>query len=209
MAYRGRAVTWSRPSVMIGILIIAHGTLGESLIHCASHVLNKRPPRLQQLGVTAQDDPLLLLPQARALVKELDDGGGVLILSDMYGGSPSNIAAKLLVPGRVEGVAGVNLPDADPRAHLPRPAARDAAHQGGERRLRRRPAHSAALASQCCNGKLRSSTSSGCTPGHPPSSRRSPGVRSRRLADPQRPARQREEHHGRHDARRGQRLHRS
>ena len=95
---------------MIGILIIAHGTLGESLIHCASHVLNKRPGRLRQLGVTAQDDPLLLLPQARALLKELDDGTGVLILSDMYGGSPSNIAAKLLVPGRIEGVAGVNLP---------------------------------------------------------------------------------------------------
>jgi PTS system mannose-specific IIA component len=95
---------------MIGILIIAHGTLGESLIHCASHVLNKRPPRLKQLGVTAQDDPLLLLPQARALIKELDMGSGVLILSDMYGGSPSNIAAKVLIPGRVEGVAGVNLP---------------------------------------------------------------------------------------------------
>ena len=95
---------------MVGILIIAHGTLGESLIHCASHVLNKRPSRLKQLGVTAQDDPLLLLPQARALLKELDSGSGVIILSDMYGGSPSNIAAKLLVPGRVEGVAGVNLP---------------------------------------------------------------------------------------------------
>jgi mannose PTS system EIIA component len=95
---------------MIGILIIAHGTLGESLIHCASHVLNKRPSRLRQLGITAQDDPLLLLPQARALVKELDTGSGVMILSDMYGGSPSNIAQKLLVPGKVEGVAGVNLP---------------------------------------------------------------------------------------------------
>ena len=43
---------------MIGILIITHGTLGESLIHCASHVLNKRPTRLRQLGITAQDDPL-------------------------------------------------------------------------------------------------------------------------------------------------------
>jgi PTS system ascorbate-specific IIA component len=95
---------------MIGILIIAHGTLGESLIHCASHVLNKRPARLRQLGVTAQDDPLLLLPHARSLLKELDTGQGVLILSDMYGGSPSNIAAKLLIPGRIEGVAGVNLP---------------------------------------------------------------------------------------------------
>ena len=95
---------------MIGILIITHGTLGESLIHCASHVLNKRPPRLKQLGVTAQDDPALLLPQARALVKELDEGSGVLILSDMYGGTPSNLAAKLVAPGKIEAVAGVSLP---------------------------------------------------------------------------------------------------
>ncbi len=95
---------------MIGILIVTHGTLGESLIHCASHVLNKQPPQLRQLGVTAQDDPARLLPQARTLVQELDDGGGVLILSDMYGGTPSNMASKLVAPGRVEAVAGVNLP---------------------------------------------------------------------------------------------------
>ena len=95
---------------MIGILIITHGTLGESLIHCASHVLNKRPPRLQQLGVTAQDDPALLLPRARALVKELDAGEGVLILTDIYGGTPSNMASRLLIPGKVEAVAGVSLP---------------------------------------------------------------------------------------------------
>jgi PTS system mannose-specific IIA component len=95
---------------MIGILIITHGTLGESLIHCASHVLNKRPPRLKQLGVTAQDDPTLLLPQARNLARELDDGSGVLILSDMYGGTPSNLASKLVMPGKIEAVAGVSLP---------------------------------------------------------------------------------------------------
>ena len=95
---------------MIGILILTHGTLGESLIHCASHVLNKRPLRLKQLGVTAQDDPALLLPQARALAKELDVGAGVLILSDMYGGTPSNLASKLVAPGRIEAVAGVSLP---------------------------------------------------------------------------------------------------
>jgi len=95
---------------MIGVLLITHGTLGESLIHCASHVLNKRPTRLKQLSITAQDDPFNLLPQARAIVKELDDGDGVLILTDMYGGSPANIGAKLIVPGKIEGVAGVNLP---------------------------------------------------------------------------------------------------
>ena len=74
---------------MIGILILTHGTLGESLIHCASHVLNKRPPRLKQLGVTAQDDPALLLPQARALAQNLDYGAGVQILTDLYGATPS------------------------------------------------------------------------------------------------------------------------
>ena len=95
---------------MIGILIITHGTLGESLIHCASHVLNKRPPRLKQLGITAQDDPTLLLPQARNMVKELDDSDGVLILTDIYGGTPSNMSAKLVMPGKVEAVAGVSLP---------------------------------------------------------------------------------------------------
>ena len=49
---------------MIGILIIAHGTLGESLIHCASHVLGSRPPQLMQIGVTTHDDPAQILPQA-------------------------------------------------------------------------------------------------------------------------------------------------
>ena len=52
----------------------------------------------------------LLLPQARSLIKELDDGSGVLILTDMFGGTPSNLAAKLVMPGKVEAVAGVSLP---------------------------------------------------------------------------------------------------
>jgi len=95
---------------MIGILIIAHGNLGDSLIQCACHVLNKTPPRVMQLGVSAQDDPALLLPQAIALVKSLDSGSGVLVLTDMFGGSPSNMASKVVMPGRVEAVCGVNLP---------------------------------------------------------------------------------------------------
>ncbi len=95
---------------MIGILLITHGTLGEGLIQTATHVLNKPPAQLRQLGLTTQDNPLLLLPQAQALVKELNDGDGVLILTDMYGSSPSNISAKLIVPGKVDAVAGVNLP---------------------------------------------------------------------------------------------------
>lgn len=95
---------------MIGILIIAHGTLGESLIHCASHVMGVRPPMLAQLGIGTHDDPVKLLPQAKQLVKELDQGQGVLILSDIYGATPCNLVGKLLEKGRVEGIAGVSLP---------------------------------------------------------------------------------------------------
>ena len=95
---------------MIGILIIAHGTMGESLIHCASHVMGKRPLYLRQLGVTIHDDPDAILPQGRDLVRFLDQGQGVLVMTDIFGATPSNIACKLLEPGRVEGVSGVNLP---------------------------------------------------------------------------------------------------
>ena len=95
---------------MIGILIVSHGAFGESLIHSASHVLGKRPLMLRQLGVTVHDDPEAVAPLAADLVRYLDQGGGVLVLTDIYGATPSNIAARLLVPGRVEGLAGVNLP---------------------------------------------------------------------------------------------------
>ncbi|MCC6532268.1 MAG: PTS sugar transporter subunit IIA [Burkholderiales bacterium] len=95
---------------MIGILIIAHGTLGESLLHCASHILGKRPRHLAQIGITPQDDPQLILPQAIRLLRALDSGQGVLVLTDIFGGTPSNVAGRLLIPSKVEGVSGVSLP---------------------------------------------------------------------------------------------------
>jgi PTS system ascorbate-specific IIA component len=95
---------------MIGLFLITHTTYGESLIQCACHVLNKRPGQIAQLGISAQDDPLDVLPLAREMLGLVDHGDGALILTDIYGGTPSNIAMKLLEPGRVEGVSGVNLP---------------------------------------------------------------------------------------------------
>lgn len=95
---------------MIGILLITHGTYGEALVQNACHVLNKRPPQLAQLGIAAQDDPLDLLPQARDLLRLVDREQGVLLLSDIFGATPSNLAIKLLQPGRIEGLTGVNLP---------------------------------------------------------------------------------------------------
>ena len=95
---------------MIGLFLVTHTTYGESLIQCACHVLNKRPAQLAQLGVALQDDPLDLLPQARDMLGWVDKGDGVLVMTDIFGATPGNIAMKLLEPGRIEGVAGVNLP---------------------------------------------------------------------------------------------------
>lgn len=95
---------------MIGILLISHGSYGEALVQNACHVLNRRPPLLGQLGVAAQDDPLDLLPLARRVLALVDDGDGVLVLTDIFGASPANLALKLLEPGRVEGLSGLNLP---------------------------------------------------------------------------------------------------
>ena len=95
---------------MIGMLILAHGTLGESLIHCASHVLGSRPPHLRQIGVTVHDDPSAILPLAKELARQLDHGDGVLVFSDILGATPCNIASRLLEPGKIEVVTGISLP---------------------------------------------------------------------------------------------------
>ncbi len=95
---------------MVGILIVSHGAFGESLIHCASHVLGKRPLYVRQLGVTVHDDPDEILPVAEDLIRFLDQGQGVLVFTDIFGATPANIANRLLVPGKVEGISGVNLP---------------------------------------------------------------------------------------------------
>jgi PTS system ascorbate-specific IIA component len=95
---------------MVGILIVSHGAFGESLIHCASHVLGKRPLYVRQLGVTVHDDPDEILPVAEDLIRFLDQGKGVLVFTDIFGATPANIANRLLVAGKVEGISGVNLP---------------------------------------------------------------------------------------------------
>ena len=95
---------------MIGVLIIAHDTLPDSLVKAVTHVLGSRPSQLETLSVAATDDPLDLMPAARERLRALDTGDGVLVFADIYGATPCNLAGKLQVPGHVELIAGVNLP---------------------------------------------------------------------------------------------------
>ena len=95
---------------MVGILIMTHGNLGVTLAECAQHILQRELPHLAVMAVDKNDDPDRKLAEARELVRGLDDGSGVLLLSDIFGGTPSNIASRLIEPGRIEAVAGVSLP---------------------------------------------------------------------------------------------------
>jgi len=93
-----------------GILLVTHNGLGDSFADCVGHVLGEVPPNLKVLSVLASDDPQLKLVEGQALIKQLDTGGGVLILADVFGATPSNIGRQLCHAERVIGVAGLNLP---------------------------------------------------------------------------------------------------
>lgn len=95
---------------MIGILIVSHGNLGSALADCARHVFGDPIPAMAAVSVNRSDDPAKVLGTLQALVAELDQGDGVLVLSDVFGATPSNLVCRLLQPGRVEGLAGVNVP---------------------------------------------------------------------------------------------------
>lgn len=94
----------------IGLLIITHNNIGDALLQTATHMLETCPLHTATLVVTNNSNPDELCNQARDLVQQLDIGDGVLVLTDMYGSTPSNIGATLLEKGKVHVVAGINLP---------------------------------------------------------------------------------------------------
>jgi mannose PTS system EIIA component len=95
---------------VIGILLVTHNGLGDSFVDCIKHVLGTVPPNLKVLSVLAGDDPNQKLAEGQSLIKQLDTGGGVLILADVFGATPSNIGRTLCQAEHVTGVAGLNLP---------------------------------------------------------------------------------------------------
>ncbi len=95
---------------MIGILVVAHGSLAESLVECATHVLGRRPAALATLDFIGHADPDERQQVLQTRLAELDQGDGVLVLADIYGATPCNTLCRVLEPAHVEGVTGVNLP---------------------------------------------------------------------------------------------------
>ncbi len=99
------------PAPTAGILLLTHEEIGRALIAAAQHVMPRLPCQLDALEISSNDEPDGLLASAARAARALDRGGGVLVLSDLYGGTPCNIANKLADRGvRARCVSGLNLP---------------------------------------------------------------------------------------------------
>lgn len=94
---------------MIGKLILTHGGLARELL-AAAQVISGRLSGFEALSLDWNDTFEEAKAKVRAAIERLEDGQGVLILTDMYGGTPSNVAVTFLQQGKVEVLTGVNLP---------------------------------------------------------------------------------------------------
>ena len=95
---------------MVGILLLTHAPLGQAFIEAAAHVFRARPERLDAVDVRADQDTAEVRALACAAIARIDDGTGVLVITDVMGGTPSNCTLSLCRPGHVEVIAGISLP---------------------------------------------------------------------------------------------------
>ncbi len=95
---------------MVGILLLTHAPLGAAFIEAATHVFRMRPERLESIDVQADQDTAEVRKLAKAAIARIDDGTGVLVITDVMGGTPSNCTFQLCEPGQVEVIAGISLP---------------------------------------------------------------------------------------------------
>ena len=95
---------------MIGIVIVTHGQLGEVLIEAASFILGSLPESVLAVSININEPVDTLRAKITDGIKQVDRKKGILILTDMFGGSPSNLSYSFLEEGRVDVLTGVNLP---------------------------------------------------------------------------------------------------
>jgi PTS system ascorbate-specific IIA component len=95
---------------MISLIILAQEDLGKGLLSAIEHVLGTQPSALDIQPIDYHQSQESLAQALAARIQKLDQGDGVLILADIYGSSHTNAACRLLEPGRIELISGVNLP---------------------------------------------------------------------------------------------------
>ncbi|MBA3881037.1 MAG: PTS sugar transporter subunit IIA [Sphingomonas sp.] len=94
---------------MIGLVLVTHGRLAEEFVTAMEHVVG-RQDRVATIAIGPDDDMEGRRADIAAAIAAVDTGAGVIVLTDLFGGTPSNLAISLMVPGRIEVIAGINLP---------------------------------------------------------------------------------------------------
>jgi mannose PTS system EIIA component len=94
---------------MIGMILVTHGNLAEEFVHAMEHVVG-RQDAVATVAIGPNDDMERRRREISDAIKRVDAGEGAIILTDLFGGTPSNLAISLMEPGRIEVIAGINLP---------------------------------------------------------------------------------------------------
>jgi mannose PTS system EIIA component len=94
---------------MIGLVLVTHGQLAAEFVRAMEHVVGPQAA-VEAICIGPEDDMEARRADIAQAVQTVDDGSGVILLTDLFGGTPSNLAISLMEPGRFEVIAGVNLP---------------------------------------------------------------------------------------------------
>lgn len=94
---------------MIGMILVTHGKLAEEFVHAMEHVVG-RQEAIATVCIGPNDDVEKRRREIADAIQQVDAGDGAIILTDLFGGTPSNLAISLMQAGRVEVIAGINLP---------------------------------------------------------------------------------------------------
>lgn len=95
---------------MTGILIVTHANLGQALIEAVEFIVDEKVENIIAVSIDIKDDPEFLRNKIKKGLKKVKDEKGVIIFTDMFGGTPSNLSYSFLEEGSIEVISGVNLP---------------------------------------------------------------------------------------------------
>jgi PTS system mannose-specific IIA component len=109
LGVRGAAQVWKLYFRMIGMILVTHGQLAEEFVKAMEHVVG-RQEAVATVCIGPKDDVESKRKEIAKAIKDVNSGEGVAILTDLFGGTPSNLAISLMKEGQVEVVAGINLP---------------------------------------------------------------------------------------------------
>ena len=99
----------STPKPMIGLILVTHGRLAEEFIHAMEHVVGAQTD-IVAIPIGPHDDMEKRRKEIAEAIRRVDTGSGAIVLTDLFGGTPSNLAISLMKAGKVEVIAGINLP---------------------------------------------------------------------------------------------------